>query len=335
MRGQVAGDTRAHVELGVELDEIEADDAGVLCERGQAVAQFGVEHPVRLGRDAARDEGEVQHVDVDAQVAGCAPGHEPGHERGTPLPETGHGDDVVSVGMGIAVHFFRRPEAPDADLGERLDVGQVRDVPEGVGIGHGRPVHEGHVVEVRVEVHNVERLLEGPHDGVRDGMVTAQHHRGGSGGQGAGGQGRDVVKAPPGIGRDDVGIADVHDAAIADLSLEEPPAEDRVEVPGLARHEPQRVLPNCPGTEARSGKEGGALVGRGPEDDDVRVELPIGTHDRGAEKGGDSDEREIRTFGGSVTRAGHVDRAPSYRAAWRSSGTCAPVSRRGRDPWRS
>jgi hypothetical protein len=53
MCADLRGDTSTEIEFRVDLDEIKADYLGALGDRLQRIAQFGLGHAVRFGRDAA------------------------------------------------------------------------------------------------------------------------------------------------------------------------------------------------------------------------------------------------------------------------------------------
>jgi len=103
-----------------------------------------------------RNEGEVERVDVELDIAIGSRGDEASDRLGTHLSKAFHCDDVVAVGHGVLPHLSRVAEATDADLDETLDVAHVRDVSKRVLVRHGGAVDERHVVEVRVEVNDVE-----------------------------------------------------------------------------------------------------------------------------------------------------------------------------------
>src|SRR6266508_1562281 len=53
---------------GLHQDVGEADHLGPLGDRSERVPKLRVAHAVRLRRDAARGERDVEHVDVDTDV---------------------------------------------------------------------------------------------------------------------------------------------------------------------------------------------------------------------------------------------------------------------------
>src|SRR6266540_1556852 len=125
--GQVGGEPGGDVEQRVDLDEVEADHLGPLGDRGERVPKLRVAHAVRLRRDAARGERDVEHVDVDADVAARS-FRDPLQDRlDRPVPEFLHGHDPVAVAQGVLVHDARVADAADADLVDGQDVG-VPDV---------------------------------------------------------------------------------------------------------------------------------------------------------------------------------------------------------------
>src|SRR5207249_6849662 len=111
--------------------------------------------------------------DVDAHVDGLA-GRQPlEHSRGPAAAVLGNGQDVVAPGARVLDVGLARAQAPDADLHDRADGGELRHVPDGVAVGPLHAVHEGPVVEVGVEVHHVETVRVGADDRIRDGVVAA------------------------------------------------------------------------------------------------------------------------------------------------------------------
>jgi hypothetical protein len=181
----------------------------------------------------------------------------------------------------------------NAHLNQPLDVRHMGDVSEGVGVRHRRAVDEGHVVEVRVEMDDVERVTESPDDGVRDGMVAPQHDRGTPSRQRPGHQGGDVVEGARHIGRNDVGVAQIDDALLAHLPVEEPTANRWVEVSRLPGDESKGVLPDRPWAEARPGHERRPFIGRGAEDDQFGLDRIFGPEHRGAQERRDPHERHV------------------------------------------
>ncbi len=93
---------------------------------------------------------------------------------GPALAELGHGDHLVAVLQGVPPHHLGAAQAPDPHLDQTQDVRHVGHVPERVGVGHGRPMDERHVVQMGVEMDDVQRLGEGTDHGEGDGVVATQ-----------------------------------------------------------------------------------------------------------------------------------------------------------------
>ena len=172
---QIGGDAGADIEQRIDLDEVEADDLQPLGDGAQRIAQLGVAHAVRLGRNAAGHQRHVQRVDVDAHIAGSALRQQRGDAGWAQTAELRHGDDAVAVAEHVLDLFAAVAQAADADLRQALDVGHRGDVAEGVAVGVAQPVHERCVVGVCVEVQHVQRAGEGAHHRVGDRVVAAQH----------------------------------------------------------------------------------------------------------------------------------------------------------------
>ena len=146
----------------------------------KGVPELGVEDPVRLRGHAARDQREVEDVDVHAHVAGGVAGNAVDEASRRDVPELVHGHDAVPVPQRVVHHHLGVPEAPDPDLAEAPDVRHPGDVTERVAVRQLEPVDEREVVEVGVEVDDLEGLPVRPHDGVRDAVVAPQDDRQGA-----------------------------------------------------------------------------------------------------------------------------------------------------------
>jgi hypothetical protein len=173
-------------------------------------------------------------------------------------------------------------------------VGQAGNVAEGVGVRVLKPVDERCVVQVGVEVHDVERLAESPHDGKADGVVAADDDRHRSLPKDLAGHAGDVAEGVDDVGGQDVGVADVDDPTLQHLVLEEVAPRFGVVVAGAAGDEAHGVLPDRAGAEARAWHERRALVGGDAHDGDVGIELAQVGADRRSQERGDADERRVQ-----------------------------------------
>jgi hypothetical protein len=84
-------------------------------------------------------------------------------------------------------------------------------------IGETQIVDEGCVVGVRVEMHDVQRRVEGPHDRIGDRMIPAQHQRQGLAIENRTRHRRDVVEGLLDVGGQDIGIAGIDDQPVGQL----------------------------------------------------------------------------------------------------------------------
>src|SRR5262245_26559299 len=123
---------------------------------------------------------------------------------------------ILHVGLGC-------PQASDPHLDDVVADLELRDVPDRVSVSPLDAVDKGEVVQVRIEMHNVESLIEGSHDGVCDGVVTPDYH-----GERAGSEyllhvAGDVVEGPLDVGIDDVGVPTIDDPVLTHLILQVAP----------------------------------------------------------------------------------------------------------------
>ena len=138
-------------------------------------------------------------------------------------------------------------------------------------------MHERPVVHVRVEVHDVEPVLEGAHHWVRDRVVAADHYRQGAGGEDPGHVARDVVERLLHVRVHDVGVAAVDEATVDSLVVEVPAILGDVVIPPLTVHgatagELDRELADLAGGEPRARLPGRALIAGRAQDGDVGVQ---------------------------------------------------------------
>ena len=122
-------------------------------------------------------------------------------------------------------------------------------------------MHERPVVHVRVEVHDVEPVLEGAHHWVRDRVVAADHYRQGAGGEDPGHVARDVVERLRHVRVHDVGVAAVDEATVDSLVVEVPAILGDVVIPALTVHgatagELDRELADLAGANRAPGFQG-------------------------------------------------------------------------------
>jgi hypothetical protein len=82
---------------------------------------------------------------------------------------------------------------------------------------YSSPWMNGAYSQVGVEVHDVERLAEGPHDGEADGVVAADDDRHRPLPKDLAGHAGDVAEGVDDVGGQDVGVADVDDPTLQHL----------------------------------------------------------------------------------------------------------------------
>ena len=117
---------------------------------------------------------------------------------------------------------------------------QRSDIPERVHVGEAQIVDERRIVDVGVQMDDVQRrlVLEAPHDRIGHRMVSAEHHRQGTGGEDRLGEIGRIVEGAVDIGRPDVNIADVGDGFIGHLVGEVSAPGQRIVEPGTGACKP-------------------------------------------------------------------------------------------------
>ena len=124
---------------------------------------------------------------------------------------------------------------------------------------------------MRVEVDDVDGLLERLEDRGADRMVAAENDWQHAGGQHVAHRAGDVVPRVFGIRRQDVDVADVDDPTIDELMFEVLAVVAAVVEP--VGTEPHRMFTNPPWPETRAREERRAFVRRDTQDGDVGVEV--------------------------------------------------------------
>jgi hypothetical protein len=95
------------------------------------------------------------------------------------------------------------------------------DVPEGMDIGHFKPMHEGRVIDVGVEVDHVQGVTKGADHRKADSVVASQHHQQCLLVQDSPGQLGDVPESPLHVGGQNVRIPNVSDPRVGQLVFQE------------------------------------------------------------------------------------------------------------------
>ena len=170
-------------------------------------------------------------------------------------------------------------------------------MPEGVPVGVLHVVNEGRVVQVGVEVHDVQWLREGANHGIGNGVIATQHERHGTAIQDTAHHGGDVVERALHVGGQNIGVADIGDAPVGKLILEELFLEFWIIEPFSRTGEPEGMLSDRPGSETRARHERRAFVERDAHHRDLRlqpIEVLAVFH---AQEGGNADERHVQAFG--------------------------------------
>ena len=277
LRGDERGVLGGHVEHRVDLHQVEADHLGVARDREERLAQLVVAEPVHLRGGAAGYQGEVQHVDVDAHVDRLVPRNAVQHAGRSAAPVFGNREDVVASRSRVEDVGLARAQAPDTDLDDGADGGELRDVADRVAVRPLDAVHERPVVDMGVEVHDVEAMRVGADDRIGDRVVAADDDGERARLQDLPDVARDVVERPSHVRVDDVRVAAVHDPAVDALVIEVAAVspdvvEAALPVDGASAGELERQLADLARREARARLPGRALVARRAEDGDVGVQ---------------------------------------------------------------
>ena len=205
--------------------------------------------------------------------------------------------DVRAHGAGGVVALLRgRGDVADADLRQAGDIRLLGRAAQRTAVAVADAVALVDEVEMRVDMHDVDRPLvgEGLDAGDVDRVVAADHHRQRAGVEDGSDAGAMLAWLRIGVGVDDVGVADVDDPHRLGQV-------DRVVLvvvgAGMAEGEERRGLADRARAEAGAGAELRAEVEGGAEHGDVGVDggpvLDVGA----LAEGRDADEGQVQSAG--------------------------------------
>ena len=231
------------------------------------------------------------------------------HRLGAELADLADAEDVGAhrprVGIALA---GGRGDVADAELGEAGHVGTLRRAPHRAAVTEADAVTLVDEVEMRIELHDVDRPVLGKGGDGRDGdrMIAAERDRQRARGEDLAHRRLDIGVAADRIGVDDVGVADVDDAGRLGGEV-----DDVVLVvvgAGMAEGEQGRGIADGARTEAGAGAPLRAEVEGRAEDGDVGLDPVPVEAERILAEGRNPDEGEIEPAG--LVSVGHdqVDR---------------------------
>lgn len=128
-------------------------------------------------------------------------------------------------------------------------------MPEGVAVGEAELRRDRRVIGMRVELQHVERFVEAPDDRESDRVGASEHHGKGAPPDHVARQLRDRLEAPLGVGRVDIGVAEIGDQALRHLVGEIVAAGLDI-VDAIPSRQAQRMLANGARSHSRARQEG-------------------------------------------------------------------------------
>ena len=75
-------------------------------QRRQGVSKLGIGHAVGFSGNAARHQGDIQYIHINAYIGLCTLRHQPSKAFWPHLMKLRHGDDIVTLHNRILNHFF-------------------------------------------------------------------------------------------------------------------------------------------------------------------------------------------------------------------------------------